>query len=218
MADEVIARKKAQSLGLRFYFTGMPCHHGHIAQRKVLDRGCVACRSAIDKRSYYRHQGKRIDKSKRWNKANIEYRKKYQEDHRPQYRLAVSKWARSNREKANIYRRAKWASDLNFRLRMIISSRINQAIWYNTGVKSAKTLELLGCSVAHLRNYLEAKFRAGMTWDNAGYGKGKWHIDHIVPCAVFDLTQPDEQKKCFHFSNLQPLWSEDNFSKGSRGV
>ena len=48
-----------------------------------------------------------------------------------------------------------------------------------------------------------------MTWDN----HGQWHIDHIKPCAKFDLTDKDQQKACFHYTNLQPLWKEDNLSK-----
>ena len=50
-----------------------------------------------------------------------------------------------------------------------------------------------------------------MTWENHGqYG---WHVDHIKPCALFDLTKIEEQKKCFHYTNLQPLWWRDNIKK-----
>ncbi|NBT08982.1 MAG: hypothetical protein EBS98_09300, partial [Chitinophagia bacterium] len=50
----------------------------------------------------------------------------------------------------------------------------------------------------------------------SNYGKFGWHLDHIQPCASFDLTDPSQQKKCFHYSNIQPLWAKDNWSKGSR--
>ena len=40
-----------------------------------------------------------------------------------------------------------------------------------------------------------------------------WHIDHIVSCWRFDLTDPEQQKQCFHFSNMQPLWREENMAK-----
>ena len=62
-----------------------------------------------------------------------------------------------------------------------------------------------------LKQHLESQFKDGMSWNNHGV-KG-WHIDHIKPCASFDLTDPEEQKKCFHFSNLQPLWWIDNLKK-----
>jgi hypothetical protein len=51
-----------------------------------------------------------------------------------------------------------------------------------------------------------------MNWEN----QGEWHIDHILPCASFDLTKEEEQRKCFHYTNLQPLWAKDNMIKGSK--
>ena len=80
--------------------------------------------------------------------------------------------------------------------------------------KSAATLELLGCSVEELKKHLENQFVKGMTWNN--YGLHGWHIDHIIPCASFDLTKEEEQRKCFHYTNLQPLWAKDNYAKGDK--
>ena len=80
-------------------------------------------------------------------------------------------------------------------------------------VKSNHTLEMIGCSALDLRDYLESKFQDGMSWEN--YGKYGWHIDHIRPCASFDLSDPKQQEECFHYKNLQPLWAKDNLSKGS---
>jgi hypothetical protein len=57
------------------------------------------------------------------------------------------------------------------------------------------------------------RFRPGMTWENYG---PVWHVDHIKPCAKFDLTDPDQQRACFHFSNLQPLFADENLRKGGR--
>jgi hypothetical protein len=75
-------------------------------------------------------------------------------------------------------------------------------------------MELIGCTKDELRTYLEGLFLEGMTWEN--YGKrGGWQIDHIKPCASFDLTNQDQQKECFHYSNLQPLWADDNLKKHS---
>jgi hypothetical protein len=81
------------------------------------------------------------------------------------------------------------------------------------GWKSQSSLSLTGCnSWNELKQYLENKFQKGMTWDNYG----EWHIDHIKPCSAFDLTDTSEQKKCFHYTNLQPLWAMDNLSKSDR--
>lgn len=60
--------------------------------------------------------------------------------------------------------------------------------------------------------HLENLFVEGMSW-----GKhGEWHIDHIKPCISFDLTIPQQQKECFHYTNLQPLWAKDNLVKSNK--
>ena len=67
----------------------------------------------------------------------------------------------------------------------------------------------VGCTSEKLRKHLEEQFENGMTWENIG----KWHIDHIKPCAKFDLNLEEEKHKCFHYTNLQPLWAVDNLKK-----
>lgn len=78
--------------------------------------------------------------------------------------------------------------------------------------KQASTVKLVGCSWIELKNHIERQFKPGMSWENYG----SWHIDHRRPCAAFNLIEPGEQQKCFHFSNLQPLWKHENYSKGSK--
>jgi hypothetical protein len=78
--------------------------------------------------------------------------------------------------------------------------------------KKEKTIELLGADINTVWNHLESKFKLGMTKDN----HGKWHIDHIKPCASFDLTKKEEQLKCFHYTNLQPLWARENLIKSDK--
>lgn len=77
--------------------------------------------------------------------------------------------------------------------------------------KSKSTLDLLGCSLQKLKEYLEELFLEGMGWKNYG----RWHVDHIVPCKKFNLSIPEEQNKCFHYTNLQPLWKTDNLKKAA---
>ena len=76
--------------------------------------------------------------------------------------------------------------------------------------------QLIGCRPIELKTHLESRFAPGMNWDN--YGFTGWHIDHIIPCAAFDLTKKDEAQKCFHFTNLQPLWARDNMVKHAKVV
>ena len=110
------------------------------------------------------------------------------------------------------YRRIRLAEDPLFRLIHNMRTRVNHAIKANSGEKAEKTMELLGCSVQHVRDHLESQFTEGMTWET----QGEWHIDHIRPCASFNLEDPEEQKKCFHWTNLQPLWAADNIRKGDK--
>lgn len=64
--------------------------------------------------------------------------------------------------------------------------------------------------------HLESQFIDGMTWDN--HGMNGWHIDHIRPISSFnfDSTDHPDFKKCWALDNLQPLWVEDNLSKGDK--
>lgn len=87
-------------------------------------------------------------------------------------------------------------------------------------VKKTKKLsharDFIGCTKEELLKYLESKFSEGMSWEN--YGRKGWHIDHIIPCSFFDLTDTEQQKKCFHYTNLQPLWWDDNLRKSNKLV
>jgi len=106
-------------------------------------------------------------------------------------------------------RKRRLKTDPAFKIRLNLANRINAAIRDN--IKSTDTISLLGCSAEDARAYLESKFQPGMSWAN--YGLYGWHIDHIRPCASFDLSKSEEQRKCFHFTNLQPLWAKENLSK-----
>jgi len=118
-----------------------------------------------------------------------------------------------NKDDIKIYYNNKRYQNVEFRLSILFRNRVREAIKNQRGMKAYKSMELLGCSVDECRKWLESKFISGMSWDNHGVGEGKWHIDHIIPCASFDLTKPEEQLKCFHYTNLQPLWQKDNLSK-----
>jgi hypothetical protein len=96
-----------------------------------------------------------------------------------------------------------------YRLKSILRSRLSKLL---KGEVSA--VSDLGCSIEELKKYLELKFLPGMSWAN--HGLRGWHIDHIIPLA--SANSEEELKKLCHYSNLQPLWSEDNLSKGDKLV
>jgi hypothetical protein len=117
------------------------------------------------------------------------------------------------------YNNKRYKNDINFKIRQCLKSRLNQSI--KRIYKSNSIIFLLGCSIDFLKQHLESQFKLGMSWENWGTGhngKGmqEWHIDHIRPCASFDLSKPEEQRKCFHYINLQPLWAEENLAKRQR--
>jgi len=106
----------------------------------------------------------------------------------------------------------------NVRVRHNISTRIWQELHLYNLTKKSSFDEYLGCSIEFFFNYLKSKFTDGMTWDNWGRGHDKWHADHITACAEFDMSNEDEVKKCFHYSNYQPLWEPENLRKSSKNA
>lgn len=90
-----------------------------------------------------------------------------------------------------------------------VRSRFRAALLRAMSQKYTNTFNLVGCNPEELLKHLESKFQNGMSWNNYR----EWVIDHIKPCISFDLTQIEEQKKCFHYTNLQPLWAKDNSKK-----
>jgi hypothetical protein len=124
----------------------------------------------------------------------------------------MSPESKKKRKLRNKIWQRKWREKPQNKIIASLRSRISQAM-QSIG-KIEKTEQLTGCSFAQLKSHLESQFQIGMSWDN--YGLKGWHIDHIRPCASFDLSRPDEQKICFHYTNLQPLWAKDNLSKGAK--
>lgn len=102
------------------------------------------------------------------------------------------------------------SKNIQYRITKNLRTRIWEVLKRNS--KSKNTTSLIGCLPKDLVIYLESKFIDGMTWENYG----EWHIDHIRPCASFDLSIPEQQKQCFHYTNLQPLWAKENLSKGNK--
>lgn len=158
-------------------------------------------RIALRNKEYYLQNRERISlHNKGWyerNKRRIKER--------------VSIYNKANRRKINENCRWKYKNDTQFKLRNILSNRILNAIKQTGGHKNLKTVELLGGSVEEVRNYIESQFTKGMSWGN--HGLSGWHIDHIIPCNTFDLTDVEQQKLCFHYTNLRPLWGKENQSR-----
>jgi len=154
-------------------------------------------------KKYYKNNKKRIQR----------YKKKYRQENRQ--KLALKRHQDYIKNKENIlehnkrYLKKYRQNNANYRLRCILRKRVYSALKHKSKFNS--TLKLLGCSINKLKRHLEKQFQKGMSWNN--YGKYGWHIDHIKPCYSFDLSQPIQQKKCFHYSNLRPLWADENLKR-----
>ena len=96
--------------------------------------------------------------------------------------------------------------------------RINTSINYakKNIHKADKSINLLGCSFNELKIYIESLFTENMSWDKVL--TSEIHLDHIRPCSSFDLSNEEEQRQCFHYTNLQPLWAIDNLKKGDNYI
>ncbi len=137
------------------------------------------------------------------------YRENYEENMRKKAEYISKNRERIRRRQAE-YCTNRRKNDPQYRMSTNLRTRISLALRKTN--KHERTMALIGCTVQELRNYLAKLFRPGMSWGNYG----QWHIDHIVPCSVFNLADPYEQKVCFHYSNLQPLWSIDNLKKANK--
>lgn len=125
-----------------------------------------------------------------------------------------SNWRKNNKDKTRAWNKLVREENRNYSISVRVSSRIRGALKSKGVSKNNHTQELIGCSISELKAHIESKFKPGMSWDNHTV-KG-WHIDHIIPCAAFDLTDIEQQKKCFNYTNLQPLWWYENLSKGRK--
>lgn len=171
--------------------------------------------SKQNKDYYFKNHDKELERKRKWRKDNPDYFKnKYQQNI-----IEDKKYSRdyrnSNldkvRKKSREYHKKRKECDPLYRLIGNLRRRLNLSL--KDISKSSKTLNLIGCSSIELRSHLQSLFLPGMSWSN--YGKKGWHVDHIKPCASFNLSDSDQQKLCFHYTNLQPLWETDNLSKNS---
>ena len=187
------------------------------------DGKCVYCRSCytIVNREWRQNNPKQDKKiHDKWKKDNIEKVRKNSLKYYYRYREERNKYSKQYRQKHKDkirvknreYTTKKYYENINFRLSVILRGRLWKAITRNS--KQSSALTLLGCTIDELKSYLERRFTKGMTWKNYG----KWHIDHIKPCCSFDLTNFEQQKLCFHYSNLQPLWAKDNIRKNGKVI
>jgi hypothetical protein len=134
-----------------------------------------------------------------WRKINKDQQVKYRQEHKDR-----------DRKQAALFSYTKYHSDIQYRIKKLLRGRLTKAVSRNQ--KKGSAILLLGCPVSVLIEHLEKQFKPGMSWGN----HGEWHIDHIKPLASFDLQNPNQLSQACHYSNLQPLWAEENIAKNSK--
>ena len=111
-------------------------------------------------------------------------------------------------EKRKAYRKAYWKNrrqtDPVYKLQCNLRSGFGN--WIKGNRKTCRTEQYVGCTYKELLDHLESQFDEGMTWEN----QGEWHIDHFKAQSRFDPTIEEEAFKCWHYTNLQPMWAEIN--------
>ncbi len=160
--------------------------------------------------------------NRRWRRKNADHIRAYQKRYRREHAEEIAAQRRSyriaNRVEIAAYDRRmfkrRYKTNPEVRIAVIARSRIRIALHNRKNSKSDRTVKLLGCSFKTFQKHLEKQFLPGMSWKN--YGRKGWHIDHKKPCAKFDLSDPAQQRKCFHYTNLQPMWAIDNLRKGKK--
>jgi len=167
------------------------------------------------------------------NNRNNEYRKGHRKElnesqrvyakkHKEEIRKGNTEYRQNNKERLNIkrieYDRSRCRIDINYKLARGLRARMRIAVKHNNRAGSA--VRDLGCSIEQFRAYIETKFHPNpetgelMTWKN--WTVQGWHLDHIKPLVLFDLTNREEFLKAAHYTNLQPLWAKYNLKKSDK--
>ena len=145
-----------------------------------------------------------------WEKANREKVNAQKRARRKRKKQGIKRKRQTHKErmaKNAKYDRERRRRDPAFRLLGRLRARLRHALKGKS--KSAATIALLGCTPEECLAHINKQFTEGMTHENID-------VDHIVPCASFNFENKEEQRQCFHWSNLQPLFKDENRRKGAK--
>jgi len=153
---------------------------------------CTNCWNIKCRKNVRKFQKKRVAQNKNWRTTESG-------------KLSLQKSRKINRLKRKNHNPSYFVIE-------IARCRIRSVLKQKSVKKTSLTYQYIGCDANTLREWIESQFQDGMTWENRG-GKDGWHIDHKVPCDYFDFNDFEQQKICFNYRNLQPLWGKDNLKK-----
>ncbi len=144
--------------------------------------------------------------------ALLEYGRQWRKRNKERQRYLCNRWRKKNEGYSSRYIKRRYAEEPSFALSYKVRARVYQAIRRGGATKSGRTEEIVGCSFDFLRQHIERRFKGSMSWNNPG----SFHIDHIVPLASFDLTDPAQLKVACNWQNLRPIPPKKNMSKGAK--
>lgn len=172
---------------------------------------------------------KEKNRKKEWKNNNLEYFKEYREKNKINEIERHKNWVENNKEKVKVYQKKyldenreeiknkrnqyikiRNENDFIFNIQNRVRCRLYHFLIRNNITKKSKTFEIVGCTPEFLKEHLEKQFKEGMSWDN----RGEWQIDHIIPLS--SAKTEEEIYKLSHYTNLQPLWAEDNLKKSNK--
>jgi hypothetical protein len=162
---------------------------------------CKICHNEYNKKY-------RDEKSESIKQYQTQYRKTNTEKLKAYYKL----YNQQNKENRKTYKAQLRKNNLLFKLSDNINTLIRMSIKRSGYSKTSKTVKILGCSIEDFKKHLEKQFAEGMTWDN----RNKWHIDHKIPISWG--ASEEEIIALNHYTNLKPMWAEDNIKKSNKYI
>lgn len=193
------------------------------------NKTCPGCSTEKPLTDFYCYKGKPYSYCKTCHNAKT---REYEKNNRARANLYARKSYKKNKDKIserlkilrkerdprilrqmslfNKRRRERYRTDPVYRSSVNVRNRILDSLKYFRSYKCSTTRRLIGCDYYDFKNYIQSRFTKDMNWENQG---SYWHIDHIVPCACWDLSDEKQQLACFNFRNLRPLRATDNCSK-----
>lgn len=226
---EICGEKKARCISCREYKL-LDLFSKNKSLQYGISKYCKVCKKIKDKNNYLKHQHENKLKRKEYYQKNKQKRqiyyankrktdlnfkinekiknKIYREKNKEILKIKKREYYLKNKKILNKKAVEKKNLNINLRLKQNLRSRIWHALKH--GNKKENFKELIGCSVEELKLYIEKQFKNGMNWNNYG---SEWHLDHIKPCVLFDMTVKEQRLQCFNYKNLQPLWKLENMIK-----
>lgn len=178
---------------------------------------CRECMKIINNKSYINNKEKINAASKAWYELNrekhIKHTSNYQKQNPEISRKSTASYLKNHPEYYKTYRKNRYKNNPQFKLRIILGNRLNEVLKKNKTNKKSNIIKLLGCSLPKVKLHLEKQFKDGMNWSNHG---SYWEVDHIIPCDNFNMQDFEQQKLCFHYTNLQPLTITENRQKSNK--